>query len=63
MDELVGLNEHRRDAQANNVKLWLQMKYLYHKKAIDKKLDLDEMVLMWNSKMEDKDKHGKFDPI
>ena len=39
------------------------MKYLYEKKAIDRKLELDDMVLMWNARLEDKGKHGKFDPI
>ena len=46
MDELVGLNEHRRDVVAKNVKLKLQMKYLYDKKATNRNFDLDEMVLM-----------------
>ena len=39
------------------------MKYLYDKKATDRKFELDEMVLMWNARMEDKGKHGKFYPI
>ena len=63
MDELVGLNEHRRNVAARNAKLQMQMKYLYDKKAIDRKFDLDEMTLTWNARMEDKGKHGKFDPI
>ena len=63
MDELVGLSEHRRDATANNCKLQMQMKYLYDKKAIDRKFEPNDMVLMWNARLEDKGKHGKFDPI
>ena len=39
------------------------MKYLYDKKAIDRKFEPDDMVLMWNARLEDKGKHGKFDPI
>ena len=39
------------------------MKYLYDKKKTERKFELDEMVLMWNARMEDKGKHGKFDPI
>ena len=43
--------------------LQMKMKYLYDKKAIDRKFELDDMVLMWNAKLEDKRKHGKFDSI
>ena len=39
------------------------MKYLYDKKAINRKFELDDMVLMWNARMEDIGKHGEFDPI
>ena len=63
MDELVGLNELRRDATTKNAKLKMQMKYLYDKKAIDRKFELGDMVLIQNTRMEDKGKHGKFDPI
>ena len=63
MDELVGLYEQRKDATIKNAKLQHQMKYLYDKKAIDRKFEPDDMVLMWNARLEDKGKHGKFDPI
>ena len=39
------------------------LKYLYDNKAFDRKFEPDDMVLMWNAKLEDKEKHGKFDPI
>ena len=39
------------------------MKYLYDKRTTKRKFKIGEMVLMWNSIMEDKGKHGKFDPI
>ena len=39
------------------------MKYLYDKKAIDRKFEPNDMVLMWNARLEDKGNHGKFDPI
>ena len=63
MNDLVGLNEYRRDASTKNVRLQSQVKYLYHKKVLDRKFELDEMVLMWNARIEDKGKHGNFDPI
>ena len=39
------------------------MKHLYDKRAIERKFEIGDMVLMWNSRMEDKGKHGKFDRI
>ena len=39
------------------------MKYLYDKKEIDRKFEPDDMVLMWDSRLEDKGKHGNFGPI
>ena len=39
------------------------MKYLYDKRTTDRKFEVGDMVLMWNARMEDKGKHGKFDPI
>ena len=39
------------------------MKYLYDKKVVNRKFEPDDMVLMWNARLEDKGKHEKFDPI
>ena len=63
MDELIGFYEQRKNVVVKNAKLQHQMKYLYDKKEIDKKFEPDDMVLMWNARLEDKGKHGKFDPI
>ena len=63
MDELVGLHEHRKNAIIRNDNLQHQMKYLYDKKIVDRMFELDVMVLIWNARLEDKGKHGKFDPI
>ena len=63
MNELVGLNEHRRDASTKNTKLQLQMKHVFDKKAVERKFEVDETVLMWNARIKDKGNHGKFDPI
>ena len=38
------------------------MKYLYDKKLVEIFFELDDIVLMWNARLEDKGKHGKFDP-
>ena len=39
------------------------MKHLYDKRDIERKFEIGDMVLMWNARMEDKGKYGKFDPI
>ena len=63
MDELVGLIEIRREASLKNQKLQLQVKTLYDKRMVSKKFEDGDLVLMWNARIEDKGKHGKFDPI
>jgi hypothetical protein len=39
------------------------MKHLYDRQAIERKFEIGDMILMWNARLEDKGKHGKFDPI
>ena len=39
------------------------MKHLYDKKKTERKFKIGDMVLMWNARIEDKGKHGKFDPV
>ena len=63
MDELVGLAETRREASLKNQKLQLHVKTLYDKRTVSKKFGDGDLVLMWNARIEDKGKHGKFDPI
>ena len=63
LDELVGLAKSRREASLKNQKLQLQVKTLYDKRTTSRKFEDGDLVLMWNAKIEDKGKHGKFDPI
>lgn len=63
LDELVGLAETRKEAYIGNQKLQLQVKTLYDKRTLSKKFELEDLVLVWNARIEDKGKHGKFDPI
>ena len=63
LDELVGLTEIRKEALIKNQKLQFQIKTLYDRRKITKKFQNGDLVLMWNAKIEDKGKHGKFDPI
>ena len=63
MDDILQLDETRRNAPVQNAKLQTQMKYIYDRKASERKFQLEEMVLLWNVRIEDRGKHGKFDLI
>ena len=63
LDELVGLVESRREATLRNQKLQLQINTLYDRRIVRKKFQDGDLVLMWNARIQDKGKHGKFDPI
>ena len=63
MDDILQLEETRRESSAQNTKLQSQMKNLYEKRTTKRKFEIGDMVLMWNDRLEDKGKHGKFDPI
>ena len=39
------------------------MKYLYDRKISNRKFQQEELVLLWNARLEDKGNHGKFDAI
>ena len=39
------------------------MKHLYDKRTTERKFEICDTVLMWNARIEDKGKHGNFDPI
>jgi len=63
LEHLAELDETRRLAQRQNVKLQSQVKYLFDKKAKDRKFEIDDLVLMWNSRCQEKGKHGKFESL
>ena len=63
LDELVGLTETRKEASIRNQRLQLQVKALYDRRTVSKKFESGDLVLMWNTRLQDKGKHGKFDPI
>lgn len=63
MNELAKIDELRREDHKDNEKMQLQVKYLHDKKDVPRKFKVGCMVLMWNAKLGDKGKHGKFDPL
>ncbi len=60
MDEFVGLIETKKEDSSTNVKQKLQAKYLYDRKVVARKFEPEDLVLMWNERIEDKGKHEKF---
>ncbi len=63
LDKLVGLTKTRKETSLRNKKVQLKVKTLYDKRIVSKKFVDGDLVLMWNARIEDKGKHGKFDPI
>jgi hypothetical protein len=63
MEDIMQLDETRRDTSANNMKLQTKVKHLYDKRETERHFQPDDMVLCWNARSEDKGKHGKFDPL
>lgn len=63
MEHLAELDEIKRMAQKKNVKLQSQMKYLFDKKAKDRKFEVNDLVLMWNARCRENGKHGKFEAL
>ena len=63
MDDILQLDETRRDTSIRNSKFKIQVKHLYDKKTVVRKFKLEDLVLLWNARQEDKGKHGNFEPI
>ncbi|XP_059073218.1 uncharacterized protein LOC131874027 [Cryptomeria japonica] len=61
--QLVELDEIKMEAQKQNVKAHDQMKKLYDKRVTDRKFEIDDWVLMWDSINEDKGNYGKFEAL
>ncbi|XP_059068336.1 uncharacterized protein LOC131858882 [Cryptomeria japonica] len=58
MEQLVELDEVKLEAQKKNIKIQQKEKYLYDKKAKYKKIQIGDLVLMWNSRARDKGRYG-----
>lgn len=63
MEDIMQLDETRRNASVNNVKLQTKVKHLYDRRATERNFQPDDMVLCWNARNEEKGKHGKFGPL
>ena len=63
IEDLIRLDEMRRESSARSARLQLKMKNLYDRRAVERKFKLDDLVLLWNARLEEKGKHGKFDNL
>lgn len=63
MEQLEELDEIRSQAQEKNMNIQSQMKHLFDKREKNKKFKVGDMVLMWNSRIQDKGKRGKFEAL
>ncbi|XP_059068440.1 uncharacterized protein LOC131858959 [Cryptomeria japonica] len=63
MEILAELDESREDAHRKNLKLQQKSKYLFDKKASERKFEINDLVLLWNARAQDKGKHDKFESL
>lgn len=57
------MDETRKEAQNKNAKMQLQVKHVYDNRVFARKIDVGNTVMMWNSRAQDKVKHGKFNAL
>ena len=50
MNDILQLDETRRDASIKNDKLQVQVKPLYDKKELERKFELEDLVLLWKAR-------------
>ncbi|XP_059066049.1 uncharacterized protein LOC131857458 [Cryptomeria japonica] len=63
METLAELDESSEDAHRKKLKLQKKGKYLFDKKASERKFKINDLVLLWNAKAQDKGKHGKIEAL
>ena len=60
---MIHLHQTREEVFQNTFKLQERIKKIYDRKAKTDKFQLDEVVLGWDARNEDKGKHGKFENL
>jgi hypothetical protein len=63
MNQLMELDEIRAEAHKKNLKMQQQSKYLFDKRTTERKFRVNDLVLQWNARKEEKGKHGKFESL
>ena len=60
INQMIHLQQTREEVFQNTFKLQERIKKIYDRKAKTEKFQLEEVVLKWDARNEDKGKHGKF---
>ena len=60
---MIHLQQTREEVSQNTIQLQEKIKKIYDRKTKAKKFHLDDVVLRWDARNEDKGKHGKFDNL
>eukprot|EP00253_Pinus_taeda_P009672 PITA_09672 len=63
LNQMVHLQQTREEVFQNTSKLQEKIKKIYDRKAKAKKFQLDDVVLKWDARNEEKGKHGKFENL
>ena len=63
INQMIHLQQTREEVFQNTFKLQEHIKKIYDRKAKADKFQLDEVVLKWDARNEDKGKHGKFENL
>ena len=63
MNKLVELSENRHKVRDNLIMYQSKMKSIFDKKEKEIDFKVGDLVLRWDTRREDKGKHGKFDPL
>jgi len=63
INQIIELNENRDEVQYKLKKYLNKMKILFDKRARERDFREGDLVLRWESRREEKGKHGKFDNL
>eukprot|EP00253_Pinus_taeda_P010029 PITA_10029 len=63
ISQMIHLQQTRDEVHQNSLKLQERIKKIYDKKAKADDFQIDDIVLRWDARNEDKGKHGKFDNL
>ena len=63
LHKVIELSESRNKVKDNLVTYQEKMKSLFDRKAKDIMFQTGDLVLRWDTRREEKEKHGKFDPL
>ena len=63
MNKLVELSENRNKVRDNLIMYQSKMKSIFDRKAKEIDFKVGDLVLRWDTRREDKGKHGNFNPL